>query len=354
MYAQLSFISLLLVLLSCNGQEEPNNQPTNKETIVLSSGEQQKIILPENGFYCGFLDSKGILWFGSLGSGIFQFDGNTFHRFTMKDGLSSNEIACIIEDSDGNILFGTSKGIDVYNGEQFSQIAIPQKDTSSLWLDKVYPVVNPNQVMSLLEDGEKLWIGTNGAGVYRYNGEYFEHFLSDVGMHYEDQLQHNIVLSMTKDLSGNIWFSSLSHAGVSKYDGESFTHYVDELSDDFVRYVFCDKKGTIWVGTHGNHDGGLDSYDGTTFQAFYKTDDGFNHNNIRMIFEDTNEVLWMASGTTPLSLFDGAHFTPFTSSDGEQFDKIIFVVGDSDNNIWFGNRYGLWKFDGSSVMTMLD
>ncbi len=340
-----SFILLILTstLFACNGENKHKTKSLNLET--------NKIPLPENGFYCGFLDSKGILWFGSRGNGVFKFDGNSFVNYTKENGLCDNDISCISEDKNGNLWFGTTTGACSFNGKEFANLKIPQSDTPSIWLDKVYPIVNPNQVMSILEDTKGgFWFGTNGAGVYHYDGESFTQHLSTIGKVYEDGQQHNIVLSIIEDLKGNIWFTSLSHGGVSVFDGKKFTHYTNELSDAFIRVAYCDINGNVWIGTHGNRNGGLDLYDGNNFTAFHKTKDGISNNNIRWIHEDKSGKLWLGSGRTELTTFDGQHFKVFKGNDGETYDKITFVIGDIQDNIWFGNRSGLWKFNGKEVI----
>ena len=337
-------------LLSCSNPlgAEANTKPS-RELVGHSPVE-----MPESGFFCGFLDSKGTMWFGTREDGLYKFEDNSFAQYTVEDGLCDNNITCIRESRNGVLMLGTNDGVCFFSGTEFSHLSIPRSDTSSVWLDKVYPVVNPNEVMSLLEDKEgNLWLGTNGAGVYRYDGSQFSQFLADVGKFYEDGLQHNIVLSMVEDLDQNIWFTSLSHGGVSRYDGQTFTHFREGLSDDFIRVAYCDKRGNLWIGTHGNHEGGLDLYDGNRFTAYHKTNDGISHNNVCGIYEDETGNLWMASGTSPLSIFDGEHFEVFRSQSGETFDRIRFVLGDREGNIWFGNMNGLWRFDGENVTRMM-
>ena len=340
---------VLFLLSACTNIHTPyNHQVSEGEATAPVTRAHSEV-----GFYYGLLDSNGNLWFSTRGKGVFIYNDAGFVNLTAADGLCDNDITCIAEDRAGNIWFGTTNGLCRFDGQSFSHLAIPQSDTSSLWLDKVYPVVNPNQVMSVLEDRNgDLWIGTNGAGVYRYDGQHFTQYLSDIGMVYEDGQYHNIVLSIIEDLEGDLWFSSLSHGGVSRYDGNTFTHFVENLSDDFIRVVFCDSKGIIWIGTHGNHKGGLDRLEGNTITAFYKTDDGFPHNNVCWIYEDPKGFFWMGSGTSDLSHFDGNTFKPFRANDGQTFHNIHFVVGDSTENIWFGGREGLWRYDGKDVMVM--
>lgn len=353
--------SFLIIISSCNSKNQTNLSKENSNEIPLTSSEELEIkpsdkIKFDKGIYCGFLDSKGILWFGSNGGGLYSYDGNSYVQFTEENGFLNNQVCTIMEDKAGNLWFGTAKGLCRYNRKNFTHIPIPQSDTSSVWLDKVYPIVNPNQVMSILEDKNgDFWIGTNGAGVYRYDGETFTQYLSNEGKFYEDSLQHNIVLSITEDLKGNIWFTSLSHAGVISYDGTTFTHYKTEegLSDNFVRTSFCDRAGNIWIGTHGNRNGGLDRFDGKTFTNFHPTDDGLPQNNIRWIFEDKSGKLWLASGRNNLAIFDGKTFKEFTTKDGRKFDRTLFILEDAQGSIWFGGQYGLWKFDGENVTDMI-
>lgn len=348
----LSILALSTAL--CLACVQPSKQKAhNHKEVNHTLSESQLIKLPSHGFYCGHLDQKGHMWFGTRGDGVLKYDGQSFQRFTTADGLVHNNITCISEDKNGNLLFGTPIGACSYNGVDFINLEIPQSDTSSLWLDEVYPVVNPNQVMSVLEDSRgSLWIGTNGAGVYKYDDGQFTQHLSEVGMIYDDGQHHNIVLTIAEDLEGAVWFSSLSHAGVSRFDVNEFVHFTEELSDDFVRVVYPDSKGNIWIGTHGNHQGGLDKFDGEHFTAFHKTNDGFSHNNVLQIHEDDQGLLWIASGTTELSTFDGEHFELFRDGTGSTYDMVLFVTEDAEGHIWFGGPEGLWKFDGDDVVEL--
>jgi len=367
-FSTIYYLFFLLILASSCNRQNPTQMPkdNNSESIISPSEPSvikgSKDINFDQGIYCGFLDSKGILWFGSNGGGLYRYDasptnrqGASFTHFTEEDGLCNNKVCTITEDQEGNLWFGTAKGLCRYDRKTFTTIAIPQSDTSSIWLDKVYPVINPNQVMSILQDKNGFfWIGTNGAGVYHYDGNTFTQHLSNVGKVYEDSLQHNIVLSITEDLSGNIWFTSLSHAGVSRYDGAKFTHFKTEngLSDNFVRTSFCDKAGNIWIGTHGNRNGGLDRFDGKTFTNFRKTDDGLSQNNVMWIFEDQSGLFWLGGGRDNLCTFDGKTFKEFTTKEGQKFDIVLCILEDATGNIWFGGMHGLWKFDGETVIDM--
>jgi ligand-binding sensor domain-containing protein len=344
---------LTIVVTSSNGQDQTKSSGSITSP-ALTKQESAKIKKPENGFYCGHLDSKGNLWFGSRDSGVYSYDGTSFTHLSEDDGLCNNNVTSIIEDKEGDLWFGTVNGICRYTGKTFSLVPIPFSDTSSLWLDKVYPVLNPNEVHSLAQDKKgNIWIGTGGAGAYRYDGESFTSYLSEIGTKQEDSLYHNWIPSITVDAEGNIWFASMTHGGAMRYDGKEFTHFMpkDGLSDDMIRTIFVDRYGNVWFGFNGNRNSGLTYYNGKVFITFSK-EDGLCNTNIRSIYEDKNGNLWLGSGRGGMCIYDGKSFTEFTTKEGHSFGNINFILEDANGNIWFGGQLGLWKFDGESVMEM--
>ena len=64
-----------------------------------------------------FVDSKERLWIGTNDSGVFMLKGNSFTNYEQKDGLTSSTIRSIEEDSAGNILIATTKGISYIDTE---------------------------------------------------------------------------------------------------------------------------------------------------------------------------------------------------------------------------------------------
>lgn len=342
-------------VFSCKGfhrQKVSGGEVTSPK--VESQNEKKTYLDISEGVSCGFLDKKGMLWFGTNNNGVYSYDGKGFTNYTKKDGLGKGRVSCITEDRSGNLWFGTADGLYRYDRRAFKHIPIPKKDTSGVWLDKIYPVVNPNEVLSVLQDKNGLfWIGTNGTGAYSYDGETFTNYLSDVGRKQSDSLYHNIIQSITEDTKGNIWFTSMTHGGVSFYNGKTFTHFMpkDGLSDDMVRTCFMDRAGNIWFGFNGNRGSGITYYNGNSFTSLYK-EDGLCNTNIRGIYEDKAGKLWLGSGRGRLCIYDGKTFSEFKSEEGKSFTGILFILEDANSNIWFGGKKGLWKYDGETVVSM--
>jgi ligand-binding sensor domain-containing protein len=59
------------------------------------------------------------------------------------------------------------------------------------------------------------WFGSDGQGVFRYDGKTIFHFAT------KDGLCNNRIREIKEDKSGNIFFTTLE--GISKFDGQKFT-----------------------------------------------------------------------------------------------------------------------------------
>lgn len=340
---------LWLIFTACNGQNlNKSNAFGDRKDAILN-----KIPIPENGFSNAVLSRDGSLWFSSNGNGVFHFDGIKYINYTEKDGLGSNQVFCIVEDSKNNLWFGTQNGLTKYDGNQFENISLPFQDTSSIWLDKMYPVINPNAVHALaVDDGGYLWLGTAGGGAYQYDGNSFQPYLRKIGKKQEDSLFHNWIPFIRKDNKGDMWFASMTHGGVSRFDGSEFTQFLikDGLSEDQVRTIFCDKDGNIWMGFNGNRNSGLTVFDGKSFVT-YSQKDGLCNKRIRAIFEDSSGNIWLGTDLGELCIFDGQKFSKFEYK-GQTYTDILFILSDSTKNIWFGGSKGVWKYTGEEVVEM--
>ena len=349
MNKQIGKIFLLILssaIISCNGQVKSNNQSAEIEKTQTNS----KIPIPKNGFSNALVDKDGSLWFSSNGGGIYHYNRKSFKNYTEEDGLSSNQVFSIASDQNNNIWFGTQKGLTKYDRKQFEYIKIPYQDTTGVWLDKVYPVINPNAVYSLATDnGDNLWIGTTGGGAYKYDGIDFKSYLTEIGKKQEDSLYHNWVSYIEKDNKGNIWFASMTGGGVSHLRGNIINHYFvkDGLSDNWVRTIYADKSGEIWLGFNGNRKSGLTRINGTSFKTYY-VEDGLCHRQVRAICKDKNGILWIGADNGNLCIFDGQNFSEFNYN-GQSFPSVYFILKDLEDNIWFGGRNGIWKYDGQNL-----
>jgi ligand-binding sensor domain-containing protein len=253
-------------------------------------------------FFSILEDSKGNLWLGSIGSGVYCYDGKSFQNFTTKDGLPNNEIVCIYEDKAGTIWFGANGGASRYDGKSFRNYTIKGD--------------------SMNEDR--------------------------TGISFPDfKRPGNEVNSIIEDKTGKFWLGTRDKTFV--YDGKTFT-LVAHTSKPFtnVRSILEDNKGTIWLGGQD----GLWRYDGTTFT-------NITENFVGYIYEDKQDNIWTSSETAQgwvLSRYDVKSLSnnkPAVTELNPQEGKMLFgILEDKDGHIWFGAD-GAYRYNGNTITNLI-
>ncbi len=123
-----------------------------------------------------------------------------FQHLTTKDGLASNFIQSIFQDSKGFYWVGTTSGLQKFDGYTFSKPLTAGKD------------LLPSPQITETSDGT-LWISGEHF-LYQYN-RINEHFIPIV----PDDEKAKMNLKVLEDISGNIWLVNAFH--IYKYDAAS-------------------------------------------------------------------------------------------------------------------------------------
>ncbi|MDN3204090.1 sensor histidine kinase [Algoriphagus sediminis] len=335
--------------------------------------------LPNDGVISLLEDEDGFIWIGTNGGGLSRWDGNTFTTFNESDGLPGNRIRSLYQDPNGLIWIGIiGAGVTTYDGKAFKhydqsdglaglivrQVITTSKGETWLVTNEGASKFNQgkfityreahglptNNLNSLAEDSNgKLWFGTEGGGITRYEGEGFVNFSTEQG------LAEEIVMSIEEDQNNDIWFGTV-YGGVSHFDGTKFTNYSESqgLADDIVLSIIEDSSGNIWFGTGG---GGASRYNGNvvgpesaTFSNFTMKQ-GLAGNDVYGILEDQSGNIWFATDGGGVSKFDGESFTNINSSNGLAGDAILGLEEDHLGNIWIAAiDGGLSRFDGENLI----
>ena len=149
-------------------------------------------------------DASGCLWLGT-DRGANRFDTKT-HIFNHIDNPLSGEInkvfinlvaQTILVTSDNTLWVGSYGALTAYKPSTNTITQIKS-------VDKYGYVIPDLRVKALLEDGDKIWIGTYGSGLCQYNtvtGAF--HVLDE-----RDGLPDNSVLGIEKDKAGSLWLST--------------------------------------------------------------------------------------------------------------------------------------------------
>jgi ligand-binding sensor domain-containing protein len=121
-------------------------------------------------------------------------------RLSIEEGLSQSSVYSIGQDSKGFMWFGTTDGLNRYDGYQFKTYRFHPRVPKSLSNNRIYCVYEDRQ--------GALWIGTGGGGLNRYNRahENFNQFLitSDDNL----SLSNNYITKIYEDQWGNLWIGT--------------------------------------------------------------------------------------------------------------------------------------------------
>jgi len=339
-----SLLFVMVILTSCNGQVKPivQNDMTSigSDKIPFPKGENKDVRIVS-----GIEDVDGNLWFGSIGEGLYKYDGKSFVHFGMEQGLNSNAIYSIHQDKAGNVWVGTNKELNRFDGNKFESIPIVLSDKNSYFYKNSNSISSPtnNTVWCMMQDRNgTIWFGTDD-GVYCYKGKEFTRFLDNQTVINKDSLNLKGIFSILEAKNGNIWFAECAGEGVSSFDGKILSTIIPYKEIGRTDRIIEDKQNKLWFATGFK---GIGKYDGKTFtQNIFKDQD---LNGSYNILEDTNGNLWFDT-QDGLGFYDGKTRNILTEKDGTITKDFIPLLLDKSGNLWFSSKgMKLFKYDGKT------
>lgn len=273
-----------------------------------------------------------------------------FKRLSIEQGLSNNYIRCIVQDNKGFMWFGTSSGLNKYDGYSITTYKNSLEDTTSLSNDIV---------TSFFEDTKgNLWIGTQGGGLNLYNRDKDCFVQYNHNENKKNSLSHYYVTFIYEDSEQNLWVGT-EGGGLNLFNKEngSFQTYEyaengrNSLSDNSVICIHEDKKGNLWIGTGK----GITIYQREK-GVFLKLEQLLANNGlgkyfINCIVEDENNNIWV--GTRENGLYKLKYKSEKDISlvliklDKESYinSNIIRDLIVDKNRLWVGTGGGLYVYD---------
>ncbi len=237
----------------------------------------------------------------------------SFRHLSVEDGLSQNTINCIYQDVYGFLWFGTQDGLNCYDGYDFTVYRSDPEDSASLSHNWIWDVIE--------DENHKLWIATwDGLTLYDREARAFHRFLPDSGS--QNSISGTRPASMVRDKNGHIWIATWGGGlNVLDPDEKTFVQYRDAITPDqnypgdFLRKLYLDSEGTLWIGSWNGLWGCRFDEDGSPeFESFfYDAEDPASLSSMRItsLKEDREGRLWIGTLGGGLNLYD-----PITRSFG--------------------------------------
>jgi ligand-binding sensor domain-containing protein len=340
---KIALFILLTVLTSCNGQEKapiPRETITSKPNPTVIRNFKAAALAPDfdttlvsQYIRSIFQDSKGNMWFGTLGEGVVRYDVQTLTYFSKPDGFNCNTVYAINEDKNGNLWFGTDEGVYIYDGKTFRNY---NQTDGLLHIDITRKGI-------LVDKSGTIWVGTH-AGVYVYDP--FADSRGDQCFALFQRLPTLNITGIMEDQSGNIWFATADN-GIFRFDGKTMTNIAEKegLGGNYAGGMAQDKAGNMWFLSQN----GICKYDGSNLTE-YTSKDGLGGTEFWGIYIEQSGIIWItARGSTTRfdpSIPNQDAFRVFTVADGLNC-CVQSMYQDQSGNMWWGAGQGLYRFDGN-------
>ena len=334
-------------------------------------------------------DRDGGLWIGALGGGLAHLHEGKIDVFSQSDGLSSDSVAALFEDREGNIWVATHAGLDRFREtpvtpftmrQGFSSnrvLAVIASTDGSVWLRTVDGLnqwesghVTVYREFADLSDSTTLpkvpsasgdaadnagSFGSNGGSLFEdERGRIWVSATRSIG--YLDRGRFTAVRgvpggrvhSITGDLQGNLWFAHETQ-GLIHLAGERVVEPVSwaQLGHaDYADTLAADPSvGGVWVGFFR---GGVEFVKDGQVRASYAVADGLAPGRVNDLRFGRDGTLWAAAEGGVSRLKDG-RVTTLSSRDGLPCSETHWTIEDDDGDFWLSMPCGLVRIARSEL-----
>jgi len=339
-----------------------------------------------------FEDSYGLLWIGTLGSGVsiydrFQDNFIPIQRNKSINSLVSNSVSAITQDVEGNIwvgtLYGLSKLSKKFNKIEFTNFkkysGLPADKVNALLADKsgniwiatdkglasyniyqtVFKLHAANGLIAskkintiAIDKDDILWLGTDEGLVKYYKSSGIAQFYEND--HYPQLLKSKINVALI-DSESALWVGTAKE-GLFQIDTKTgkvsnFKYDATDnksISVNEVLSIYQDKAGIIWIGTSlgginkwNRHNAGIEIYKYNTYDA-----SSLSSNLVRTFFQDKNGTIWIGTVDGGLNKWEKenqkfiAYKNNLQISNSLSNNNIRAIYEDSKNRFWVGTDGG--------------
>jgi|GEM_PF-3129605 Putative regulator of cell autolysis len=285
--------------------------------------------LATNVVYDIYQDSKGFMWFMTR-FGLSRYDGARFTNFTTKDGLHSNFVSAMFEDSNGILHVASGDKLQtIKNGKVGPNIL-----TEPLAIEAFFKQPDGTNILT-----------TDNSGLVKYS----EGKISPITSPYPGPNSSLVVTQSGKLLTGGHFVDSAQYVSSLKLFNSSgkLLDFAPPGAPNDVQQLFLDIQGNIWVcAVNGLNILSLDDVDEGHIR-FCNLPIPFDHailkGNVQDMLQDRYGNYWIATNEGLVRIGASGQLTVFTETDGLASNKVLKLYEDQGNNLWVGTLKGVTK-----------
>lgn len=271
-----------------------------------------------------YQDSKGFLWMATI-EGLSKYDGHKFTNYSTTNGLSHNMVNDFHETGDGKIYIALNDG----SLNVIDENAILKKVSGNIIINR-FRLMHNHEVI----------VATDFKGLYKFkNGE-----LTKPHQTFPFSIYNEII-----ELNDSLLLAGTDHSlHLLNRKFELFSEIKSPVST-LTNCIYIDSKKRVWAGlTQGLR---LLSIPDKTNQPlkFAPLPAPFNLSFLQQypvqdIKEDHNGNIWIATSHGLVKIYPDGEWKILTEKNGLPSDNINCIYEDKERNIWIGTSLGLVKF----------
>ncbi len=272
-------------------------------------------------------DTEDNVWVASGGNGLIQMRQGLARPLTANQGLPDFPVLPIAQTEDGAMWFGTFGG------------GVARRMNGRIETIGTAEGLVSNQVLSLLPDGDRIWVGTRGGLSLIENGQVARNWTDD------DGLPHPTVGSMTKD-GERLWLGTVE--GLGELTEEGIRAWRPEGGfGGYVVGLLVDREGTLWIATDG---GGVFVRRGEAIVPA-PFDDQLPSRAVTSLYESQSGLLW-ATTANGLVRWDGNKATVIRPQQGLPDSHFFSTTEDHLGGFWLSSNRGVFRFPTETMETI--
>lgn len=316
----------------------------NKDTKLLQDNSVNAVLydLKVSSYaYYDILYDENRLWLATYSDGVYLLDENLpdFHTLSYQQKMNvpfGNSLNTVLEDSDGNLWFGTNDGVYHYQAQT-------QKWTHLLQNDITNNIARYNALTLCEDDYGQVWVGGSPFGKASCINK--KTLSVTENQYFNNPAQKSVngrIYAILNDSEGNLWMGGLYNI-LTKYDPK--TKQIKRYDIQSINTI-KENNHVIMIGaSHGLY---IRNKNTDSFVEVL----GDNHLNspllrfINAVYEDSQGILWLGSeGGLIRYNRNGDSVKVYTQADGLSAKNISGILGDNRNRLWMSTEKGLMCFD---------
>jgi signal transduction histidine kinase/ligand-binding sensor domain-containing protein len=320
------------------------NEPLKYERFTSEQGLSSNIV------YCLFQDSKGFLWIGT-NDGLNRYDGYHFKTWrnnpSDSNSLPANVVNSICEDASGNIWVGTLHGLCKFNPATNNFTPIKTRIEEGPKEVRQIVRVNHDELLIAYTSGTKL-LNVRSKEMSAITDEQNKSMMYTMNRPFSTDKQGTIYAT------SHFYSDTILHDAIYVYDEKNkrFKRYITtvtkKLRDNNIYHCYLkDSRGLEWMGT-GNS-GYFIQYSSPGMgkeELKYLLTDKVSVNSIH---EDNEGRLWIATHKG-LFIYDytaGQFNPPLYARLVQELNnvEVLHTLQDRSGVVWIATFNGLYKFN---------